>query len=102
MASPLSNCELTRLTDQEIFIKITDSQFNINLLNRKKDSLIKVCCDFFRKKMDLVMEIIINSENAPQKKINQSNSLKEGAVKHPLVADAIEIFNGNVVDVKLL
>jgi len=48
------------------------------------------------------MEIIINSENAPQKKINQSNSLKEGAVKHPLVADAIEIFNGNVVDVKLL
>jgi DNA polymerase-3 subunit gamma/tau len=102
MASPLSNCELTRLTDQEVFIKITDSKFNINLLNRKKDSLIKVCCDFFRKKMNLVMETTINRENDHKNKINQSNSLKEEAVRHPLVADAIEIFNGNVVDVKLL
>ncbi len=102
MASPLSNCELTRLTDQKIFIKITASKFNINLVNRKKDTLIKVCCDFFRKKMDLVMETIINSENNHKNKINQSNSLKEEAVRHPLVADAIEIFNGNVVDVKLL
>ncbi len=102
MASPLSNCELTKLTDQEIFIKITDSKFNISLLKRKKESLIKVCCDFFRKKMDLVMEIIINSENDHKNKINQSNSFKEEAVRHPLVADAIEIFNGNIVDVKLL
>jgi len=102
MASPLSNCKLTKLTDQEVFIKITDSKFNINLLNRKKESLIKVCCDFFGKKMDLVMEIVINSENDHKNKFNQSNSLKEEAVRHPLVADAIEIFNGNVVDVKLL
>jgi DNA polymerase-3 subunit gamma/tau len=102
LASPLSNCELTKLTDQAAFIKIADSQFNISLLNRKKDSLMKVCCDFFNKKMDLFIETILNSGNDQKEKINQSNSLKEEAVRHPLVADAIEIFKGNVINVKLL
>jgi hypothetical protein len=52
--------------------------------------------------MDLFIETILNSGNDQKEKINQSNSLKEEAVRHPLVADAIEIFKGNVINVKLL
>jgi DNA polymerase-3 subunit gamma/tau len=37
-----------------------------------------------------------------QKKKSHDNELKKKALSHPLVADAVEIFDGKLVDVKLL
>jgi DNA polymerase-3 subunit gamma/tau len=37
-----------------------------------------------------------------QKKKSKDNQLKQEAFNHPLVSDAIEIFNGKIVDVKIL
>jgi hypothetical protein len=36
-----------------------------------------------------------------KKKSQNDNLLKQKALSHPLVADAIEIFNGKLIDVKL-
>jgi hypothetical protein len=37
-----------------------------------------------------------------QKKKTHDNELKKKALSHPLVADAVEIFDGKLIDVKIL
>ena len=37
-----------------------------------------------------------------KKKKNQENELKQKALRHPLVADAVEIFDGKLIDVKII
>jgi hypothetical protein len=39
---------------------------------------------------------------SPQKKNQNDSLLKQKAMSHPRVADAIEIFNGKLIDVKIL
>jgi hypothetical protein len=48
------------------------------------------------------MNLIIQAENKPKRRGNQNNNLKQKALGHPLVTDAIEIFSGKVVDVKII
>ncbi len=50
------------------------------------------------------MKIIITEKtdsNKTSDKKDRDNHLKKEALSHPLITDAIEIFNGNVVDVKV-
>jgi hypothetical protein len=37
----------------------------------------------------------------PKKKSQNNHFIKQKALGHPLVADAIEIFNGKLIDVKI-
>jgi hypothetical protein len=52
------------------------------------------------------MEVIIAAKKIQnfedQDKKNNAERLKQEALCHPLVTDTIDIFNGNVVDVKIL
>ncbi len=52
--------------------------------------------------MSLGIETQINQNNDLNKKIDQTNRLKKEALQHPLVSKAVNIFNGKVVDIKLL
>jgi len=62
----------------------------------------KVCRDFFGKEID----VIIGTKKITENKHHQRNSrkvrLKQEALSHPMVTDALEIFNGKIVDVKIL
>jgi len=102
ITSTLSKSVVTQVTDHEIFITITDNQFSINRINKKKDALAAICCDFFQKQIKLVLDMDIDADNNPQKKSSQERQQKDEAIRHPLITDAIEIFNGNIVDVKIL
>jgi DNA polymerase-3 subunit gamma/tau len=102
LTAPLSNSTIKEMTDQKIVIKVHDNNFNINLLNRKKDAIVDVLSNLFEKRMHLSIETQINRDNDLNKKIDQSNRLKKEALQHPLVSEAVTIFNGKVVDVKIL
>jgi hypothetical protein len=71
-------------------------------MNTKKAALTEICCNFFQKRMGLVLDMKIDTDNDQKEKMNQERRLKDEAIQHPLVMDAIEIFNGNIVDVKVL
>jgi DNA polymerase-3 subunit gamma/tau len=102
MVPPLSNSVITQVTNDKIFIKITDNKFNTNRVKAKKIALTEICCDFFQRPMNLVLDMEIDNGNDQKEKSGQERQLKDEAIRHPLITDAIEIFNGNIVDVKLL
>jgi DNA polymerase-3 subunit gamma/tau len=50
----------------------------------------------------VVVKIKREQNDDARNKKSQADRLKQEALSHPLVADAIEIFDGKVVDIKIL
>jgi len=103
IAANLVQSHLKALSDQDIEIEVSGSEFNINMIKRKKNLMVlqQVCNEFFGKRMNLIIHAKKNQHDLPGQK-KAADHLRQEALSHPLVSDAIEIFNGNVIDVKLL
>ncbi len=104
LAANLAKCSLKKLTKQNIEIEVHGNGYNINMIKRDKNVAIikEICSKFFGEKMNLTIKAG-NKQNSEKKQgENQNNNLKQKALSHPLVTDAIEIFNGKVVDVKIM
>ena len=105
LAANLVKCSLKKLTKQNIEIEVHGNGYNINMIKRDKNVAIikEICSKFFKEKMNLTIKAK-NKQNSEKKQQgeNQNNNLKQKALRHPLVTDAIEIFNGKVVDVKII
>jgi DNA polymerase-3 subunit gamma/tau len=104
LATNLKNSKIKRLTDDRLEIEVNGNDFNIKMIRKEKNkSIIKtICRDFFEKDMDVIIRTkkVVNDKHQP--KNGETVRLKQEALSHPLVTDALEIFNGKVVDVKIL
>jgi DNA polymerase-3 subunit gamma/tau len=104
LAANLAKCSLKKLTKQNIEIEVHGNGYNINTIKRDKNVAIikEICSKFFGEKMNLTIKAK-NKQNSKKKQgENQNNNLKQKALSHPLVTETIEIFNGKVVDVKIM
>ncbi len=100
LAANLAKCSLKKITGQNLEIEVNGNGYNINTIKRDKNLAVikEICSKFFGKKMNLIVKV----ENKPKRGGTQNNNLKQKALSHPLVTDAIEIFNGKAVDVKII
>lgn len=103
LAANLVNSRLKKITEKSFEIEINGTEYNIKtvLLDKNIDIIKKVCKDLYGKKCNLVINSKTDKKDKAQKK-NQADLLKQEALSHPLVSDAIDIFNGEVVEVKLV
>lgn len=103
LATNLAHSALKTLMDGALEIEVNGNGFNINMIKRKKNMAIlhKVVSDYFGKdkKITVTGRLVSSSHNHEKK--DMENRQKQEALNHPLVADAIEIFNGKVIDVKI-
>ena len=104
LAAALSKCNLNSLTDEGLEIIVNGSDFNMNLIRRPKNkvALKKVVKDLLGRDVPLLFKTRKNKDPNNQKKKEHENRLKQEALGHPLVAETLEIFNGKIVDVKIL
>ena len=104
LAANLKYSTIKSMAGHRMEIEVNGNDFNINMVRRNKNIAIikKVCGDFFGKDMEVIITTkkIQNLEN--QGKKSHAKRLKQEALSHPLVTDTIDIFNGNIVDVKIL
>lgn len=104
LAVNLKNSTIKRREDHRLEIEINGNDFNIRMIRRDNNTAIikKICGDFFGKDVDVIITSKKRKNNDHQKKKNRAVHLKQEALNHPLVTEALEIFNGTVVDVKIL
>jgi DNA polymerase-3 subunit gamma/tau len=104
LATNLKNSKIKRLTDNQLEIEVNGNDFNINMVRKEKNIGIikKVCRDFFGKEIDVIIGTKKITENKHHQKNSRKIRLKQEALSHPMVTDALEIFNGKIVDVKIL
>jgi len=104
LGASLSKCRLKQVTADRIEIDVRANGFTLNMLQREKNMAVlkRICAEFFGKDIDVVLTCHSEPDDgSPKKKSQNDNLLKQRALSHPLVADAIEIFNAKLIDVKL-
>ena len=107
---------LTKIGDDFIEITVTENSFYAARLRDKKsvEALQSVCVQLFKRKMKIE---VVESKKKASKEVQPQESdraksgrtesdrerrLKKDALDHPLVIDALDVFRGRVVDVKIL
>ncbi len=101
----LEKSVLTKIGEDFLEISIGGNSFFTDRLKEKKsmDAIQEVCRQFFERNMQINI-VEIEEEAAVEKKINRNDKavqLRKEALNHPVVMDALEIFNGKIVDVKI-
>ena len=103
LAANLAKCSLKRVTEDRIDIEVVGNGFTLNMIKRDKNMafLKKLFADYLGHEKRIVLSSQTDADVDNQKKKNKNNQLKQKALSHPLIADAIEIFDGKLVDVKI-
>lgn len=98
LEAPFKNCSLKNLSEKSIEIMVNGDAFNINMITRKKEVIQGICDTYFGKKID----VIIDAKPEKKKEQDPIKNMTVETTNHPLVKDAIEVFNGKIVDIKSL
>jgi len=103
LAANLAKCQIRIPTDQVLEIEVPGNGFTLNMIQRDKNMVVlkQVCEEILGSRHKIEFKVSGSAEDKNHKKKND-NHLKQKAISHPLVADAIEIFDGKLVDVKIL
>ena len=103
LGANLIKCQLKQLNERSLVIEVSGNEFNLSMIRKSKNLEIirRVCNDVFGQ----VMEIEVRASLGPQidkVKKKDENQLKSEALSHPLIAEALEIFDGKLMDVRIL
>ena len=104
LAANLTKCQLRQVDEDHLVIEVAGNGFNLSMIQKSKNLEIihRVCKEVFGK----VMEIDVHAGSASTadtiKKKKEDNKIKSEALSHPLVAEALEIFDGKLIDVRIL
>jgi DNA polymerase-3 subunit gamma/tau len=95
---------LRRLGDKRVEIEMTGNGFCLNHVKRRKNREIlrRSLERLLGAPVDVAVKAMAGEEPSCVEKKQQAENLKKEALQHPLVADAVEIFDGTIVDVALL
>ena len=104
LATNLKHSKIRKLSGNRLEIEVNGNDFNLTMVRKEKNIgiLKKVCSDFFGREMNVIMRTKKIRDAQHQRKHDRTARLRQEALSHPLVTDALEIFNGNLVDVKIL
>jgi DNA polymerase-3 subunit gamma/tau len=104
LGANLTKCRLKQVSVDAIELEVLDNGFTLNMLKREKNRTIlkRIFTAYFGAEKTIVLTTAAGIEaESPKKKSQNEQRQKQEALSHPLVADAIEIFNGKLIDVKL-
>lgn len=102
IAAILEKCRLIQVKEGLVEIEVSGNGYETAAIKKHQRLLEKVCLDYLGQKVDLNISENKTSGQKRQNKIDRENSEKKRALRHPLVADAVELFNGKVNDVKII
>jgi DNA polymerase-3 subunit gamma/tau len=104
LAANLAKCRLKKIESHRLEIEVPGNGFTLKMIQREKNMAVlqQVCADVLGSRKDIRLAPGTTIDDNYQKKKSHDNELKKKALSHPLVADAVEIFDGKLIDVKIL
>ena len=104
MAASLRDATVSRIDGESVEIRVAGNGFAVNMARRPKtlDVLRQVCQEYFGHPMAVTVSGSAEPVESPMAKRGLANQKKQDALGHPLVEDALEVFEGKLVDVKIL
>ena len=101
IAAALSRSQLVAVTPEAFDVKVRENDYTINLVRKNLAMLEAVC----RKHAGRGIRIDFSHHDADKKPAlkarKKADDLKQQLLNHPLVADAVDIFNGKIEEIKI-
>jgi DNA polymerase-3 subunit gamma/tau len=98
----LSKARLLNISEDRMEIECNDNGLQFGRISKNVDKIRKACRTLIGKTPEIILKANENVQTNHQNKIDQESRLKQEALNHSIVAEAIEIFNGQVIDVTIL
>jgi len=104
LAACLTESRLKTIGEDRIEIEMPPNQFHMNWVTRDKNKQIleKICSRHFTKTIEVC---IVSQQPATESETNnkkEAQQLKQEALNHPMVEAAMKLFQGQIIDVKIL
>jgi DNA polymerase-3 subunit gamma/tau len=104
LAANLQQSALVAINERCLEIEINGNDFSINRVKRRES--IQAIQNAVQELFNRSFEIVVHGKSADpavkRKKKVHEDQLKQQALSHPMVSEVIELFQGKVVDVKIL
>jgi hypothetical protein len=104
LAANLQQSSLVVVDERRIEIEVNGNEFSINRVKRRES--IQAISSTVQELFGRPLEIVVHGKSADpavkQKKKVHEDQLKQEALSHPMVSEVIELFQGKVMDVKIL
>jgi DNA polymerase-3 subunit gamma/tau len=102
LGSIITKCHLAHIKNDCLYFKIDNNAYGARAIKKNLPQLNQWCRQITGKSIEL--KLITNDEpkNGKLKEKKQTVDFKNQALSHPVILDAIEVFNGKVTDVKIL
>jgi DNA polymerase-3 subunit gamma/tau len=101
LAAFLNSCTPLSVTDGCLELEVKGSAFTLKSIKKQLGLLESTCSHVAGSQMRIKLVENIHESQAKQQKKKETNRLKQDALSHPLVMEALEVFDGRVVDVKI-
>lgn len=101
LGTMLAKSILLNISEDQMEIECNDNGLQFKRISKNIDKIRKICLDIIGKSPEITLKVNENAQKRQRHKIDQISRLKQEALDHPIVAEAIEIFNGQVIDVKI-
>jgi DNA polymerase-3 subunit gamma/tau len=101
LAALLKKCNLTLNTDSQFEIEVRGNDFSLKSIKRHHKMLEKLCCELVGQSVSLNLNSNIEDAATKKKKKKKTAQLEQKALSHPLVMEALKLFDGKVVDVNI-
>jgi DNA polymerase III subunit gamma/tau len=104
LAACLSGGVLSRTGPRQIRIDITTTRFNSDKINRPDNHsrIMQLCGQVYGDDIEVSLHTQIRKTDSGVMPAKAVKALKQEAVTHPLVQSAVKLFNGRIVDIKVL
>jgi len=106
LASPLEQAVVRSHTAGRIEIELVGSEFHFNLVNRKKNLavLAKIASECYGEPLQpvLIRRALPADGNGTEAGAETGALLRERTLRHPMVEEALRLFDGRVIDIKRL
>ena len=101
IAAALARSELTAVSEQAFSIAVQDNEYTINLIKKNLNVLEALCREHAGKGIRIdFCEDATGAHQASAAK-QKANEMRQQLLNHPLVADAVDIFNGKIEEIKI-
>ncbi|MFK5953402.1 MAG: DNA polymerase III subunit gamma/tau [Desulfobacterium sp.] len=102
----LSKSTFKGIHNKQICVALSgNSSFDLKRIQSKQKALEGLCENYFGEKLSLSLENPQENNMPPRQESSPGGvspaKLKQEAMNHPLVADAVTLFSGQIVDIKL-
>jgi len=100
----LTKCSLKSIGEEELILDFSGNDYSLGMLKRQKNmEIIKKACEHL---FGRILMVTINAKDVKKKNkknIQKAvNQMRENALNHPMVAEAVDVFQGKIMDVKIL